>query len=195
MRKLRTALSRGFPARGRLRVLLLLGGLGAAGLVIVFLAVSAPVQPVTLNFLRSTNEGGREIVAWEIPNRLPREVWWRIQTGGTNYPGALTLQSYDGTNYQSGVWHGMGQYSGEPPVNAHSSWRPFSTHPDVRGKSGDRVWLVWSDQPKSKPVPRSALNDWRWSFSYFLDRHGWKRAGASVRPKINDPHVEELVVP
>jgi hypothetical protein len=89
----------------------------------------------------------------------------------------------------------MGQYSGEPPVKAHSSWRPHSSHPKVSAKSGERIWLVWSDQPKSKPVPRSTLNDCRLSFSYFLDRHGWKRAGASVRPKNNNPHVEELVVP
>jgi hypothetical protein len=179
----------------RLRVLLLLTGLGAAGLVIVFLAASPPAHPVTLNFVRSTNEAGRQVIVCEINNRLPREIWWRIQTGGTNYPGTLTLQSNDGTNYQSGVWHGIWQYSGEPPVQAHSSWRPYSAHPNARPVSGERIWLVWSSEPKSQPIPRGALNRWRWSFSYFLARHGWKYAGALVRPKSNDPHVEERVVP
>jgi hypothetical protein len=181
--------------RNRRHVGLLLAGLGTAGLVIAFWAASSSAHSVTLSFLRSTNDGVREVIAWEINNRLPREVWWRIQTGGTNYPGSLTLQSIDGTNYQSGVWHGMGQYSGEPPVKAHSSWRPHSTHPAVRAKSGERIWLVWSDHPKSKPVRRSALDNRRLSFSYFLERNGWKLAGAWVRPKINQPHVQELVVP
>jgi hypothetical protein len=185
----------GILKRNRLRIWLLLAGFGATGLVIAFLAASSPAHPVTLSFLRSTNEVGREVIAWEINNRLPREVWWRIQTGGTNYPGSLTLQSNDGMSYQSGVWHGIGQYSGEPPVQAHGSWRPMSKHPDVRGKRGDRIWLVWSDQPKSKPAPRSALDNWRWSFSYFLERNGWKLGGAMVRPKSNEPHVEEMVVP
>jgi len=185
----------GILKRNRLRIRLLLAGLGAAGLVIAFLAASSPAHPVTLSFLRSTNEGVREVIAWEITNRLPRQIWWRITTGGTNDPGSLTLQSIDGTNYQSGVWRGMWQYSGEPPVQAHGSWRPMSRHPDVRGKRGDRIWLVWTDRPKSKPAPRSALDNWRWSFSYFLDRNRWKLAGAWVRPKSNDPHVEELVLP
>jgi hypothetical protein len=78
--------------RNRLRVLLLLASLGSVALVIVFLAASPPAHPVTLNFLSSTNEGGRVVLAWEITNSLPREVWWRIQTGGTNYPGALALK-------------------------------------------------------------------------------------------------------
>lgn len=183
-----------FPARQRLRVLLLLTGLGAVALII-FMATSPPAHPVTLSFLCSTNDGGRKVVALEISNGLPREVWWRIQMGGTNSLGTLMLDTIDGTNYQSGVWHGVGQYSGEPPVKAHSSWRPHYTNPNVHVKSGERVWLVWSDQPKSKPVPRSALYDWRWSFSCFLERHGWNRAGASVRPISTDLHVEEMMVP
>jgi hypothetical protein len=195
MSSMKTAFSRGFPASQRLRSLLLLIVLGAAWLVMVVLTASPTTHSVTLTFLCSTNDGVREVTALEITNRLPREIWWRIQTGGTNYPGSLTLESIDGVSYQSGVWHGIGQYSGEPPVKAHSSYRPFYTNPNVHIKGGERVWLVWSDQPKSMPIPHSALNDWRWSFSYFLDRHGWNRVGVLVRPNSNDPHVEELVAP
>ena len=195
MSKLSTALGRGFPVRERLRVLLFLVGLGAGGLVVVFFIAVPAAHPVTLNFLRATNEDGREVVAWEINNRLPREVWWRIQTGGTNYLSALTLESYDGTNYQSGVWHGIGQYSGEPPVMAHSSWRPFYANPNVQVKSGERVWLVWTAQPKSEPVARGALDRGRLNVSYFLSRHGWRRAAALLRPRSNGLHVQELVVP
>jgi hypothetical protein len=194
MNNLETVVHRGFLTRQRFRDLLLLTCFGAVCLVIVFLTTSQPANSVTLNFLYSTNDGGHEVVGWQINNRLPREVWWRIQTGGTNYTGILTLESNDGINYQSGVWHGIGQYSGEPPVKAHSSYRPFYINPNVHVKSGERVWLVWSDQPKSKPVPHSTLNDWRLSFSYFLDKHGWRYAGAMIRPKSDDSHLEELVV-
>jgi hypothetical protein len=194
MGKLRTALGHGSPQRQWLRVWPLLASLVAAGLVVLFLAASPRPHPVTLSFLCSTNDYGREVVALEITNALPREVWWRIQTGGTNYLPALTLESYDGT-YLCGVWHGIAQYSGEPPVKAHSSCRPLYINPNVHVKTGGRVWLVWSDHPESTPMPRSALKEWRLSFSYFLARHGLKRPGAWVRPKSNDPHVEELVVP
>jgi hypothetical protein len=195
MSNLKTAFSRGFSASQRLRSLLLLIVLGVAWLVVVVLAASPATHSVSLTFLCSTNDGVLEVAALEITNELPREIWWRIQTGDTNYPGSLALVCIDGVNYQSGVWHGMGQYSGEPPVKAHSSCRPFYTNPNVHIKSGERVWLIWSDQPKSAPISHSALYDWRQRFSYFLGRHGWTRAGALVCPKSNDPHVEELVAP
>ena len=186
MSKLRKALGRGLSARQWLRILLLLVGCGCAGLVLALLAASRPAHPVTLSFLRD---------GWVISNRLPHEVWWRIQTGATNSYGALRLESYDGTNYQSGVWNGISQYSGEPAVPPHSSWHPFLAHPRVRVKSGERVWLVWTAQPYSEPFQRGALSGWRVSLSHFLNRHGWRRTGTWVRPKTNDPHVEELVVP
>ena len=194
MSKLVTALSRGFPARQRLHILLLLLGLAGGALGIVFLVAVPPARPVTLKFPRTTNADGREIVAWEIDNRLPREVWWRIQTGGTNYAGALRLDSYNG-NYVSGIWRGMWQQTGESPMEPHSSRRPYFTNPDMRPKSGERVWLVWSAQPESRPVQRGAVNRWRLGLSHCLDGHGWRRAAALVRPRSNDLHVEELLVP
>ena len=184
-----------FPASQRFRAILLLSFLGVVWLVVVIFSTCLTAHPVRLNFLCTTNASGREVVGWEISNRLPREIWWRIQTGGTNYSGSLMLESIDGVNYQSGVWHGTGQYSGEPPVKAHSSYRPFYTNPNVHIKCSERVWLVWSDQPKFPPRPPSALNGLRWSFNYFLNRHGWNRAGELFRPKNDDPNVEELVAP
>jgi hypothetical protein len=195
MSKAATKLRRIATACRRLWVLLLLAGFGAAGLIIVSLAAASHTPPVMITFVCSTNGGGREIIALEITNRLPCEVWWKVQTGNTNFFGALDLNSNDNINYQSGVWHGVWQCSGEPPVTARSSWRPFYGNPNVRVKSGQRVWLVWSEYPKSGPIPHSTSYKLLLSLSSFFYRHGWIRAGASLYPKSDDPHVEELVAP